>query len=109
VSTVNELSRRWAPGKLKFLQPKQKRHTAMSDILESLEELRCYQKYMFSIPVKGQPIFVAYVPGGTSEELHAPPCADAVPAASIIDSGEPAAQESEQDSAARPSRNHSTA
>lgn len=68
VSTVNELSRRWVPGKLNFLQPKAKRHTAMSDILESLEELRCYQEHMFSIKAKGQPIFVGYVPCRKAEE-----------------------------------------
>ena len=68
VSTVNELSRRWVPGKLNFLKPKAKRHTAMSDVLESLEELRCYQEHMFGVKKQGQPIFVAYAPDSIAEE-----------------------------------------
>lgn len=68
VSTVNELSRRWVPGKLNFLKPKAKRHTAMSDIQESLDELRCYQEHMFSIKKPGQPIFVAYIPDNAPDE-----------------------------------------
>jgi hypothetical protein len=111
VSTVNELSRRWVPGKLSFLQPKKKRHTAMSDILESLEELRCYQKHMFSVPVKGQPIFVAYVPGCTLEESDAHPPAGAVPSALTVDNsgGEGAGEEKEIVSTASPSSKHCTA
>jgi oligoribonuclease len=62
VSTVNELSRRWVPGKLSFLPRKTQKHTAMSDLLESLEELRIYQEHMFQVKVKGQAIFVAYNP-----------------------------------------------
>lgn len=69
VSTVNELSRRWVPGKLNFLQPKAKRHTAMSDILESLEELRCYQRHMFSYEHKGQPVVFQYYPCSPAEAV----------------------------------------
>ena len=75
VSTVNELSRRWVPGKLNFLQPKAKRHTAMSDILESLEELRCYQKHMFAYERKGQPVVFQYYPFSPAEAVGKPTAA----------------------------------
>ena len=45
VSTIKELSSRWSPEILKGLV-KQNRHTALSDIRESIEELRYYRQYM---------------------------------------------------------------
>lgn len=62
VSTLNELSKRWTPGKLQFLPRKTNQHTAMADLLESLEELRVYQSHMFGISQKGHPIFLQYQP-----------------------------------------------
>jgi oligoribonuclease len=68
VSTVNELSKRWVPGKLNFLPRKTKKHTAMADLLESLDELRIYQQHMFGISQKGHPIFLGYQPEEHDEE-----------------------------------------
>lgn len=62
VSTLNELGKRWTPGKLQFLPRKTNQHTAMADLLESLEELRVYQSHMFGINQKGHPIFLQYQP-----------------------------------------------
>jgi len=45
VSTVKELARRWAPEIAKGLT-KASAHTALSDIRESVEELRYYRRFM---------------------------------------------------------------
>jgi oligoribonuclease len=45
VSTVKELARRWAPEIAKGLT-KESAHTALSDIRESVEELRYYRRFM---------------------------------------------------------------
>ncbi|HBK56014.1 MAG TPA: oligoribonuclease, partial [Xanthomonadales bacterium] len=45
VSTVKELARRWAPGIAKGLN-KNSAHTALSDIRDSIEELRYYRGFM---------------------------------------------------------------
>jgi oligoribonuclease len=45
VSTIKELAARWSPGILEGLQ-KQNRHEALSDIRESIEELRYYRTFM---------------------------------------------------------------
>ena len=46
VSTIKELVRLWKP-ELKYI--KQERHTALSDIRESIEELRFYRKQILKI------------------------------------------------------------
>ena len=45
VSTVKELARRWAPGVLAGVH-KASAHTALSDVRDSIEELRHYRRYM---------------------------------------------------------------
>lgn len=47
VSTVKELAKRWAP---KFYNgvEKESKHLALDDILESIEELKYYQKHFFN-------------------------------------------------------------
>jgi oligoribonuclease len=50
VSSVKELVRRWYPSLPPF--PKQKTHTAMTDIRESIGELRYYRERVFR-PAKG--------------------------------------------------------
>ena len=45
VSTIKELAARWSPHLLKGLV-KQNRHEALSDIRESIEELRYYRSFM---------------------------------------------------------------
>ncbi len=45
VSSLKELARRWSPGVLAGLV-KQNRHEALSDIRESIEELRHYRQFM---------------------------------------------------------------
>jgi len=45
VSTVKELARRWAPGVLAGVN-KQAAHTALSDVRDSIEELRHYRQSM---------------------------------------------------------------
>ncbi len=45
VSSLKELAARWSPGILSGLI-KQNRHEALSDIRESIEELRYYRRYM---------------------------------------------------------------
>ena len=45
VSSLKELAARWSPGILKGLV-KQNRHEALSDIRESIEELRYYRRFM---------------------------------------------------------------
>ena len=48
VSTVKELVRRWKPEAMKGLV-KQGKHEALSDILESIEELKYYRKTVMTI------------------------------------------------------------
>jgi oligoribonuclease len=48
VSTVKELAARWAPDLLAGLT-KQNRHEALSDIRESIEELRYYREHFFKV------------------------------------------------------------
>jgi oligoribonuclease len=45
VNTVHELALRWFPNLLKF--PKNEKHRAMSDNLESIDELKYYKANMF--------------------------------------------------------------
>lgn len=45
VSTLKELARRWAPNIAKSLG-KESAHTALSDIRDSIDELRFYRRYM---------------------------------------------------------------
>ncbi|MBN8884842.1 MAG: oligoribonuclease [Rudaea sp.] len=45
VSTIKELARRWAPEVHKGFN-KDSKHTALSDIRDSIEELRYYRKFM---------------------------------------------------------------
>lgn len=45
VSTIKELARRWAPSVLAGVN-KQARHTALSDVRDSIEELRHYRAFM---------------------------------------------------------------
>jgi oligoribonuclease len=52
VSTLKELARRWAPDIAKGLA-KASAHTALSDIRESVEELRYYRRFMGALG--GQP------------------------------------------------------
>ena len=52
VSTLKELARRWAPELAKGLS-KASAHTALSDIRESVDELRYYRRFMG--PLGGQP------------------------------------------------------
>jgi oligoribonuclease len=47
VSTIKELAKYWAPDLARGLK-KEARHRALSDILESVEELRYYRPYLFS-------------------------------------------------------------
>jgi oligoribonuclease len=47
VSTVGELCRRWYPRDAARAPKKQSAHTALSDIRESIEQLRYYQKAIF--------------------------------------------------------------
>ena len=44
VSTLNELCRRWKPELIKGFKKHQK-HTALADILDSVEELRYYREH----------------------------------------------------------------
>ena len=52
VSTLKELARRWAPQVLSGVR-KASAHTALSDVHDSIEELRHYRRYMG--PLSGQP------------------------------------------------------
>jgi oligoribonuclease len=56
VSSLKELAKRWSPGILEGLV-KQNRHEALSDIRESIEELRYYRRYMGELggPDQGTP------------------------------------------------------
>jgi oligoribonuclease len=50
VSTVKELAKRWYPHLPRF--EKQKSHTALEDIKESIEELKYYKKTVFASVAK---------------------------------------------------------
>ncbi len=50
VSTLKELTRRWAPQLLEGLQ-KNEAHQALRDILDSIEELKYYRAHLFNIEV----------------------------------------------------------
>ncbi|CAG9134548.1 unnamed protein product [Plutella xylostella] len=47
VSTVKELAKRWFQSEFSRLPPKQFQHRTMSDILESIEELKYYREHIF--------------------------------------------------------------
>lgn len=48
VSTLKELARRWAPNAVKTF-PKATRHQALSDIQESIDELKHYRETILKI------------------------------------------------------------
>ncbi|KAG2497887.1 hypothetical protein HYH03_004153 [Edaphochlamys debaryana] len=50
VSSIKELSRRWFPQAYRKAPRKKLAHTALSDIRESIEELRYYRKTVFKSP-----------------------------------------------------------
>ncbi len=52
VSTLKELARRWAPQVLAGVH-KESAHTALSDVRDSIEELRHYRQFMGTLA--GQP------------------------------------------------------
>lgn len=70
VSTVNELCKRWAPGKLEHLRPKAARHRAMDDVLESVRELRTYRERVFAVPMKGKRVTYRLRDDGRYDELR---------------------------------------
>ena len=47
VSTLKELARRWRPDLMKGI-PKEGKHEALADILESIEELRYYRRHFLN-------------------------------------------------------------
>lgn len=49
VSTIKELGKRWQPAMVNGFE-KQQAHTALADILESIEELRYYREHFFRMP-----------------------------------------------------------
>ncbi|MDD2917394.1 oligoribonuclease [Rhodoferax sp.] len=49
VSTLKELSKRWAPGVYKSFKKKQ-RHTALADVHESIDELEHYRTHFIKLP-----------------------------------------------------------
>lgn len=49
VSTLKELSKRWAPGVYKGFKKKQ-RHTALADVHESIDELEHYRAHFLKLP-----------------------------------------------------------
>lgn len=49
VSTLKELSKRWAPGVYKSFKKKQL-HTALADVHESIDELEHYRTYFIKLP-----------------------------------------------------------
>ncbi len=55
VSTLKELAARWAPGVLSGFN-KQNRHEALSDIRESIAELRHYRKFMGQLGGREPPV-----------------------------------------------------
>lgn len=50
VSTLKELSKRWAPGVYKSFKKKQ-RHTALADVHESIDELEHYRTHFLKLPL----------------------------------------------------------
>jgi oligoribonuclease len=52
VSTIKELARRWAPGVLAGVH-KDSAHTALSDVRDSIEELRHYRAFMGRFAERG--------------------------------------------------------
>lgn len=50
VSTLKELSKRWAPEVYKSFKKKQ-RHTALADVHESIDELEHYREHFLKFPV----------------------------------------------------------
>ncbi len=48
VSTLKELARRWRPDLMKGI-PKEGKHEALADILESIEELRYYRRHFLNV------------------------------------------------------------
>ncbi len=50
VSTLKELSKRWAPGVFKSFKKKQ-RHTALADVHESIDELEHYRAHFLKLPI----------------------------------------------------------
>eukprot|EP00276_Gloeochaete_wittrockiana_P008181 CAMPEP_0184651442 /NCGR_PEP_ID=MMETSP0308-20130426/9050_1 /TAXON_ID=38269 /ORGANISM="Gloeochaete witrockiana, Strain SAG 46.84" /LENGTH=206 /DNA_ID=CAMNT_0027085659 /DNA_START=139 /DNA_END=759 /DNA_ORIENTATION=- len=50
VSTVKELSQRWYPEEHEHRPKKSNAHRALSDILESIDELRFYRGHIFKTP-----------------------------------------------------------
>jgi oligoribonuclease len=50
VSTLKELSKRWAPEVYKKFK-KQQRHTALADVHESIDELEHYREHFLKFPV----------------------------------------------------------
>jgi oligoribonuclease len=50
VSTLKELSKRWAPGVYKSFKKKQ-RHTALADVHESIDELEHYRTHFLTLPI----------------------------------------------------------
>lgn len=48
VSTIKELARRWAPATMAGFN-KQSAHTALSDVRDSIDELRHYRQFMGSL------------------------------------------------------------
>lgn len=49
VSTIKELARRWSPSVMKGLK-KDSKHLALSDILDSIAELKHYRELFFKLP-----------------------------------------------------------
>ena len=49
VSTLKELARRWRPEALKGV-PKEGKHEALADVLESIEELKHYREQLIRVP-----------------------------------------------------------
>jgi oligoribonuclease len=62
VSTINECAKRLRPDLLPHLPRKYYRHTARSDILESINELRFYNKYFFISQINTSPAAAIFSP-----------------------------------------------
>ena len=75
VSTLKELCKRWEPAIHKGFQKRQM-HTALADILESVEELRYYRQHFIKTPAEAAASF----PAADAPTAPAAP-ADASPAA----------------------------
>src|SRR5690606_36441886 len=54
VSTLKELARRWAPQVLAGVR-RASAHTALSDVHDSIEELRHYRRHMAAMALQGSP------------------------------------------------------